>query len=76
MEGALAAAWLSAIVIGLVSLYARQREDTGTTCRSVGMAIVGPDKAKSYNAAMGFGDIFLVGCPQPSAATISGNGAR
>ncbi len=66
MEGALAAALLSAIVIGLVSLYARQREDTVISAVwALGMAIglVFLYKAKSYNAAMGFlfGDIFLVG---------------
>jgi zinc transport system permease protein len=65
MYGALAAALLSAIVIGLVSLYARQREDTVISAVwAVGMAIglVFLYKAQHYNDAMAylFGDIFLV----------------
>ena len=65
MYGALAAALLSAIVIGLVSLYARQREDTVISAVwAVGMAIglVFLYKAKCYAGAMAylFGDIFLV----------------
>ena len=40
MYGALAAALLSAVIIGLVSLYARQREDTVISAVwAVGMAI-------------------------------------
>jgi zinc transport system permease protein len=66
MYGALAAALLSAIVIGLVSLYARQREDTVISAVwAVGMAIglVFLYKAGNYNAAMNFlfGNISLVG---------------
>ncbi len=65
MYGALAAALLSAIVIGLVSLCARQREDTVISAVwAVGMAIglVFLYKAKYYAGAMAylFGDIFLV----------------
>ncbi|MFZ1933488.1 MAG: iron chelate uptake ABC transporter family permease subunit [Thermoguttaceae bacterium] len=66
MQGALAAALLSAIVIGLVSLYARQREDTVISAVwALGMAIglVFLYKAHNYNRAMSFlfGDINLVG---------------
>jgi zinc transport system permease protein len=65
MYGALAAALVSAIVIGLVSLYARQREDTVISAVwAIGMAIglVFLYKAKNYAGAMAylFGDIFLV----------------
>lgn len=63
--GALAAALISAIVIGLVSLYARQREDTViSVVWSVGMAIglVFLYKAMYYADAMAylFGNITLV----------------
>lgn len=66
MYGALAAALLSAIAIGLVSLYARQREDTVISAVwAAGMAIglVFLFKAGNYNGAMEFlfGDIYLVG---------------
>jgi zinc transport system permease protein len=66
MQGALAAALFSAIVIGLVSLYARQREDTVISAVwALGMAIglVCLYKAQNYNRAMSFlfGDINLVG---------------
>jgi zinc transport system permease protein len=66
MYGALAAALLAAIVIGLVSLYARQREDTVISAVwAAGMAIglVFLYKAEHYSGAMGvlFGGIFLVG---------------
>jgi zinc transport system permease protein len=66
MHGALAAALVSAVVIGLVSLYARQREDTVISAVwAVGMAIglVFLYKAQNYNRAMEFlfGDIVLVG---------------
>ena len=65
MYGALTAALLSAVVIGLVSLYARQREDTVISAVwAVGMAIglVFLCKAKYYAGAMAylFGDISLV----------------
>jgi len=65
MYGALAAALLSAVVIGLVSLYARQREDTVISAVwALGMAIglVFFYKAKFYSGAMAylFGDILLV----------------
>ena len=65
MYGALAAALLSAIVIGLVSLYARQREDTVISAVwAVGMAVglIFFYKANCYAGAMAylFGDIFLV----------------
>lgn len=65
MLGALAAALLSAIVIGLVSLYARQREDTVISAVwAVGMAVglVFFAKTPRYMDAMQylFGDILLV----------------
>jgi zinc transport system permease protein len=63
--GALAAALLSAIIMGLVSLYARQREDTVISAVwAVGMAIglVFLYKANHYAGAMAylFGDILVV----------------
>jgi zinc transport system permease protein len=65
MYGALAAALLSAIVIGLVSLYARQREDTVISAvwaigTAVGLLFF--FKAKHYSGAMDylFGNILLV----------------
>jgi zinc transport system permease protein len=65
MLGALAAALLSAVIIGMVSLYARQREDTVISAVwALGMAIglVFFYKAKCYSGAMAylFGDILLV----------------
>lgn len=65
MYGALAAAILSAIIIGMVSLYAREREDTVISAVwAVGMAIglVFFYKANRYSGAMAylFGDILLV----------------
>jgi zinc transport system permease protein len=65
MLGAMAAALLSAIVIGLVSLYARQREDTVISAVwAIGMAVglVFFYKAKCYAEAMAylFGNILLV----------------
>jgi zinc transport system permease protein len=65
MFGALAAAILSAMLIGGVSLYAKQREDTVISAVwAVGMAIglLFFYKARLYSGAMGylFGDILLV----------------
>ena len=65
MHGALAAALLSAIIIGLVSLYARQREDTVISAVwAIGMAIglVFFAKTPGYLDAMRylFGDILLI----------------
>ena len=65
MLGALAAALLSAVIIGMVSLYARQREDTVISAVwALGMAIglVFFYKAKCYSGAMAylFGDILLI----------------
>jgi zinc transport system permease protein len=65
MYGALAAALLSAIIIGLVSLYARQREDTVISAIwAIGMAVglVFLDRTRGYvNPAMNylFGNILL-----------------
>jgi zinc transport system permease protein len=65
MLGAMAAALLSAIIIGLVSLYAKQREDSVISAVwSLGMAIglVFLYKTNHYAGAMAylFGDIMLV----------------
>jgi zinc transport system permease protein len=65
MLGALAAALLSAVVIGGVSLCAKQREDTVISAVwAIGMAIglLFFFKANRYSGAMGylFGDILLV----------------
>ena len=65
IHGALVAALLSAIIIGLVSLYARQREDTVISAVwAIGMAIglVFFAKTPGYLDAMRylFGDILLI----------------
>jgi zinc transport system permease protein len=65
MLGAVAAALLSAVLIGVVSLYAKQREDTVISAVwAIGMAIglLFFYKAKLYSGAMAylFGDILLV----------------
>ena len=65
MLGALAAALLSAVIIGMVSLYAKQREDSVISAVwSLGMAIglVCLYKTNHYAGAMAylFGDILLV----------------